>query len=448
MRTSDARDRLQTGIPWQESIPAHWKPMRLKDAVEGCSNGIWGDEPKGDANDTPVIRVADFDRLKRKTLPHQTVRSVPFDQRSPRELHPGDLLIEKSGGGELQPVGMVVEFEGETGSVCSNFVARMRPREFAHGRFLTFLHAHLYDRSLTKLSIKQSTGIQNLDSGAYLAERCFLPPTVEQIAIASYLDAETARIDGLIEAKRGLLEITRELRQATIAQLVSGSSLGNGKVSSGIKWLDEVPADWRCAQLRHVCDVVTDGAHVSPDSSSPDYHFVSTVDIKDGQIDFENSLKTSASSFETMRRTGCCPLVGDVLFSKDGTIGRTTVVDDERPFAVASSLVIIRPDPQVIDPRFLNHWLNHRTLKEELELLLAGAALRRISIEKVARLDIAFPDLGTQRAIAAEIDQQLQMTDALIAHVASEIELLGELRAATITDAVLGRIDVRAHMKN
>lgn len=439
---------IQTQVAWLGAVPAHWTQMRLKDAVESCLNGTWGSEPNGDENDTPVIRVADFDRDGRRTFAHQTVRNVVEEQRKSRELMPGDLLIEKSGGGEQQFVGMVVQYTGTSGAVCSNFVARMRPRDGVDSRYLTYVHAHLYSRRVPTLSIKQSTGIQNLDSTAYLGEQLFLPPPSEQLAMARYLDTETARIDGLINEKQKLLGATRELRQASISQLVSGSHLRVRKLASGIRWLGEIPEGWRSAQLRHICDVVTDGAHVSPETTSPDYHFVSTVDIKDAQIDFDNCLRTSASSFDVMRRTGCCPLAGDVLFSKDGTIGRTTVVDGDRPFAVASSLVIIRPDPQVIDSQFLSHWLNHSALKQEFELLLAGAALRRISVEKVARLDIAFPDLKTQREIAKQIDAELQKADALITHISSEIALLQQLRSATITDAVLGRIDVRDHPKN
>ena len=209
-----------SGIAWVGKVPAHWSPMRLKDTVEGCVNGIWGDDPTGDGSDTPVIRVADFDRNDRSTNEHQTVRFIPQNQKESRVLELGDLLIEKSGGGELQPVGMVVEYQGPNNAVCSNFVARMRPREFMHGRFLTYLHAHLYERSITTLSIKQSTGIQNLDSAAYLAEKCFIPPLDEQIAIAAYLDAETKRIDGLIKDKGKLLEHLSEFRTRAIYEAV------------------------------------------------------------------------------------------------------------------------------------------------------------------------------------------------------------------------------------
>ena len=209
-------------VSWLGAVPAHWTPMRLRDSVEGCLNGIWGDEPRGDENDTPIIRVADFDRIQRRTFAHETVRNVGEEQRKSRELCHGDLLIEKSGGGEQQSVGMVVEYTGQAGAVCSNFVARMRPREGVNSRYLVYVHAHLYSRSVPTLSIKQSTGIQNLDSAAYLGEQLFLPPLDEQIAIASYLDAETARIDMLMAHVDREIELLNEFRSATITDAVLG----------------------------------------------------------------------------------------------------------------------------------------------------------------------------------------------------------------------------------
>ena len=82
-----------TQISWYGDVPAHWKQMRLKDAVDGCVNGFWGDEPLGDGLDTQVIRVADFNRNERRVAGGPTFRSIKPDQRGGRSLKPGDLLI-------------------------------------------------------------------------------------------------------------------------------------------------------------------------------------------------------------------------------------------------------------------------------------------------------------------------------------------------------------------
>lgn len=426
--------RVDTGIAWQRSVPAQWKPMRLKDAVEGCSNGIWGDEPNGDESDTPIIRVADFDRLARKTFPHQTVRSVPFDQRASRELLPGDLLIEKSGGGELQPVGMVVEYQGAAGAVCSNFVARMRPRDFVDGRFLTYLHAYLYERSITKLSIKQSTGIQNLDSGAYLAERCFLPPLDEQFAIASYLDAETGRIDGLIEEKRRLLDLLGEQKRMVAESVIA-----------------PVPAG-REAKLGYFVDLLPGFAFPSEGFSQnkADVPLLRGVNLAPGAVRWGDSVFWPNDQAIGLDRFRLEP--GDVVFGMDrpwissGT--RVAIINEESAGALLLQRVCRIRGGYEISNRFIYYVLASDKFRQSIEFELSGISVPHISPEQITRFRIPMVSLDEQRLRCDAADNEIQDVDRLINLTGDMIEVLQELRSSTITDAVLGRIDVRHHMKN
>ncbi len=218
---------------------------------------------------------------------------------------------------------------------------------------------------------------------------------------------------------------------------------------SDVEWLGEIPAHWNEKRVHQASSRVTDGAHISPDTSSPDFPFVSTVDIKGGTIDFDSCLRTSASSYAYMKRTGCTPQRGDVLFSKDGTVGLTALVTVDREFAVASSLVIISPDAKQIDSRWLGYWLNSAVVRDTVDLLLSGAALRRISVAKVGRLPLLLPPrLDEQRAIAAFLDRETAKIDALASKKEQLIELLQEKRTALITRAVTKGLDPNVPMKD
>lgn len=152
-----------SGVEWLGDVPEHWPSMRLKNTVLDCLNGAWGAEADGGADDTACVRVADFDRQKRRVvLDEPTLRAVSRDQR--RELTTGDLLLEKSGGGDKQPVGTVVLYDLDAPAICSNFVARMRIKGGHSAPFLCYLHEALYSAQVNTRSIKQNTGIQNLDS--------------------------------------------------------------------------------------------------------------------------------------------------------------------------------------------------------------------------------------------------------------------------------------------
>ena len=210
-----------SGVEWLGEVPAHWEVNRLKWTTSGTVNGTWGEEPDGIA-DLICVRVADFDRERFIVIGEPpTLRAVDNMQRLGRLLRKGDLLIEKSGGGEKQLVGCAVFFDHEFAAVCSNFVARMPilPRHSA--RFWSYAHAALYNGRLNYPAIKQTTGIQNLDSAAYLDTRVGFPPNDDQHTIADFLDRETAKIDTLVAKKRTLIERLREKRTALISRAVT-----------------------------------------------------------------------------------------------------------------------------------------------------------------------------------------------------------------------------------
>jgi type I restriction enzyme S subunit len=135
-------------------------------------------------------------------------------------------------------------------------------------------------------------------------------------------------------------------------------------------------------------------------------------------------------------RTGCQPHKGDLLFSKDGTVGRTAVVDSEREFVVASSLVIISPQSKRLHSKFLDYWLNNALLQQDIQLQMSGAALRRISVEKVSRLPVFLPSVAEQSVIAAFLDTETGRMDQLLEKKQELIDRLKEKRAALISRTV------------
>jgi type I restriction enzyme S subunit len=169
------------------------------------------------------VRVADFDRLRFKVnSTASTVRHVSESERQGRLLRHGDILLEKSGGGENQPVGCAVLFDQEWTAVCSNFVARLEMKPTAVPRYWTYVFAALYNARVNTKSIKQTSGIQNLDSGQYLSETVFHPPVEEQERIAAFLDRETAALDLMISSAGAVIELLAERRAALISAAVTG----------------------------------------------------------------------------------------------------------------------------------------------------------------------------------------------------------------------------------
>ena len=230
-----------SGVDWLGDVPEHWAVQRLLNSVFDCANGVWGDDPNG-TDDLACVRVADFDRQRlsvRKRIP--TVRAVTPSLRRGRMLQQGDLLLEKSGGGDQQLVGAVVLFDEDVPAVCSNFIARMRVRKDFDTSYLKFLHSLLYAIRLNARSIKQTTGIQNLDQNAYFNERVAFPPLKEQFAIARFLNDLAASSSSAIAIAKTQINLVREYRTRLIADVVTGK-LDVRKVAARLPEIDELEA--------------------------------------------------------------------------------------------------------------------------------------------------------------------------------------------------------------
>lgn len=143
-----------SGVEWLGEVPAHWGVDRFKASIVSSRNGIWGDEAKNDETDLVCIRVADFDRQSLTIKAgEKTIRSITEKDRAGRLLSNGNLLLEKSGGGESQPVGCVVLYDSDEPAVCSNFVARVELAHDMDASYWRYLHFAAYSVRLTIGSI-------------------------------------------------------------------------------------------------------------------------------------------------------------------------------------------------------------------------------------------------------------------------------------------------------
>jgi restriction endonuclease S subunit len=418
--------------------PAHWRTVRLKETVTACQNGTWGDEPYGGTDDVICVRIADFDRLRLCVdLRNPTWRSVPKSYRRARMLVRGDLLLEKSGGGEGNPVGVVVLYEGDTPAVCSNFVARMPVAPGFDARYLCYLHAALYRMRVNCRSINQSTGIQNLDSRTYLSEIVRVPDLAEQRQIAEHLDAKTAVVDCIVRNKQRLIELIREKREALVSQATSaGLDRSAPQERAGRAWLGEIPAHWRLTRLKFI----RSGAFLygagepaaGADRNCPRYIRITDL-AEDGTLreDTFQSLPEHLAALYILQD-------GDVLFARSGaTVGKTFRYRQEWGRACfASYLVRLRPDRRQILPDYLYYYTQSRAFQHEVRLSTVQATIANVSADRYGNFAIPLPPLEEQRAIVEFLDRRTRVIDSLLPTIALHIERLQEYRSALVVDLV------------
>lgn len=210
-----------------------WTSLRLRRLVQSTVSGVWGEESGAGDVDVKCVRATDFDYPRLTVCPQNLpTRSVSYRDLRTRQLDVGDLVLEKSGGGDNQPVGRVVRWDLDALAVTSNFAARIRPTKGTSARFLAYLMASLYSSGITKRSIKQTTGIQNLDLSSYLDEQVDVPAEAEQELIADFLDAETARVEALIANKIRIVSLLEERIDNRISQEIGNSTIVDSKSGS------------------------------------------------------------------------------------------------------------------------------------------------------------------------------------------------------------------------
>lgn len=442
MKPTDGLPPRHKALDWPMPTPRHWPIDRLKWSIAGFIAGTWGDDPNG-RDDIICVRVADFDRLRfTVTEAPSTFRAVEAKERAHRILRKGDLLIEKSGGGEHQPVGCVVDFNHEFAAVCSNFIGRMPMAAGMWPRYWTYVHASLYSGHLNVLAIKQTTGIQNLDTDAYFNQKVPFPPYEEQRAIANYLDDAIAELDELVAAKVRVLGLLAEKRRALIARAVTrGLDSCAPLRDAGISWLGRVPAGWKIVPLRYLVDL-TSGA--TPDTGKAELWdgeipWVSPKDMKRDEIDdaqdHVSEAALSGSALHLIEPGAVLIVVRGMILAHSFPVAITT-----KPVTINQDMKALRCR-RTLNPYYLREFL--RGAAGHLVSLADASAhgTRKLESSVLGRLEVCVPPLAEQEAIVAHIEGAAARIDAIVSESENTIALLKERRVSLIVAAVTGQID-------
>jgi type I restriction enzyme S subunit len=414
-----------SGVEWLGEVPKHWSLGRLKQTIDSIRNGVWGEEPEGNS-DYWCVRVADFDRIGLSvSQEQQTMRSAPEHQLHSRLINPYDLLIEKSGGGNLQPVGTVVWFPFFARAACSNFIARIVIKSDFDPRFLVYCHHHLYNARVNTRSIKQTTGIQNLDTESYFNELATYPPKKEQEEIASFLDHQTSRIDTLIATKQRQVELLEEKRNALITHAVTVGLDPHVKMKdSGVEWLGEVPEHWDLASVWILFSLgrgrVISALEISENpgrypvySSQTEnegiFGYLDTYDFEGDYLTWTTDGANAGTVFHRTGRFNCTNVCG--------TMKAKNIRVCYRYYFYILNIITKGYVRQDINPKLMN--------------------------DVMASIKVPYMDPYEQQRIVNFLDRETSRIDSLKDKIQQSIETLQEYRSALITAAVTGQIDVR-----
>jgi type I restriction enzyme, S subunit len=440
-----------SGIEWLRDVPAHWQVKRLKTVASYRVSNV----DKIPSEDEVSVRLCNYTDVYYNEFIWSEM-GLMETTATPEEvkrfwLREGDVVITKDSEewSDIAVPALIVETAPDL--VCGYHLAMIRPalRELL-GPFLLRL---LQSPAVNQQFQLAATGVTRygLPKSAIGDAWLPLPPVREQHAIADFLSAATAKIDRLVQGKGALIEKLREKRAALISQTVArglppdaaraaGLSPHPKLKRSGIDWIGNIPEHWEVAQLRRKWTIL-DCKHRTVQFVDDGIPVASIGAVQRFQVDLSNAKFTTEAEFLLMIEGGRRPRVGDIIYSRNATVGAAALVSFDERFCMGQDVCLIR-SAQVID-RYTLYLLKSSILAEQLEAVMIGSTFRRINVGEIKKFWVCVPPRSEQALIISFLDGETDRLDRMIAKVEEAIARLQEYRTALITAAVTGKIDLR-----
>lgn len=429
----------ETGLPWLGQVPEHWVIKRGKSCLESV------DRRSTDGKEE-LLTVSSA----RGVIPRRTANVTMFKAESyagHKLCWPGDLVINSlwAWGGGLG----VSQHHGIISTAYS--VYRARPSAGFNPHYL-----HELVRSAAfhwELQVR-SKGVWisrlQLTDTAFLDAPIPLPPPAEQESIVRFLAWANGRLERAIRAKRRVIALLNEQKQAIIDRAVTrGLDPCAPLKPSGIPWLGDIPEHWDTPHLGRLLSRVVQGwspVAAEGDLESDQWAVLTLSSVRRGTFT-PDAIKPVPK--DATIPSGIEVEEGDVLLTRSNTrerVGDVCMVRNPRPRTLLCDLIYrLQLREREIVPEFLVYQLLSRSGRGQIERDARGSSgtMPKISQRHIKSWRIMRPPIDEQERIVESIKLDCISPDTAILHLEREIGLLQEYRERLVVDVVTGKLDVR-----
>lgn len=226
--------------------------VQLKSVLVKNDAGDWGNEPDNSA--IGIIRSTNFNNDGKLDLTNVAYRTLSTRKFEEKKLFASDILVERSGGSETQPVGRVgyiTEEIAKSDFAFANFIQRISVYETVDSKFIYYCLQHLYEMGITSGMQTQTTGIRNLDWKQYIGTYLPKPSLPEQASIANILSS----VDEAIESVKKSIEAAEKLKKSLMQNLLTGRMKPNGTFRTEEEFYEDekfgkVPIGWEVGRFK------------------------------------------------------------------------------------------------------------------------------------------------------------------------------------------------------
>lgn len=373
--------------------------VKLRDLLESWDAGAWGEPAPNDLG-VSVLRSTNFRGGGRLSFENQAVLAIDSKTLAKKRLTAGNILLERSGGGPLQPVGRVAGFWGSDAHdefICGNFISRLVPKkDVVDSLYLMYALLHWHMSGQTEKFQTATTGIRNLQMKQYLDNELCAPVDVDvQRQIAARLEAQLAEVETVRQAAQCVLSDTRLLRARMLKAFFAE--------------LDDT-------QKKKLGDYAETASGSTPSRGNKQYWEPAEIAwVKTGEVAFA-PITATVEAISKAARTECSltllppKSVLIAMYGQGKTRGQSAIL--EIPATTNQACFAILPN-DTWEPDFLYLWLKSsyqdlRDLSEDRggnQANLNGALLKA--------LEVPAPSKTEQRHIVARIQAAMTEIDAL-----------------------------------
>lgn len=410
-----------SGVEWLGDVPAHWDVKRLKFfAKVNMGQSPDSEDCTIDEKGIPFLQGnAEFGQL------HPTPKH--WCEVAKKIADEEDILLSVRA-----PVGQLNLADQRYG--IGRGLCALSPNSLIELKYLWFLLSLIREELA---SVSTGSTYDAVTVADVMRLTGVIPAKLEQSAIASFLDRETAKLDQLIKSQLRMIELLQEKRQALISHAVTKGLNPDAPMNdSGVEWLGEVPEHWTVSRNKVVFSEI-DERSVSDEGELLTVSHITGVTLRSEK----NVNMFMAETLEGYKLCHRGDLVINTMWAWMGALGVSP-----HDGLVSPSYNVYRPRAgSELYPAYYDYLCRIPQHIVTIKAHSSGVWESRLRLYPDAFLSMrmCLPPLEEQIAIVEYLDKMLSAIDTLIEKSSRSIELMREHRTALISAAVTGKIDVR-----
>ncbi|CUO24724.1 EcoKI restriction-modification system protein HsdS [Turicibacter sanguinis] len=340
---------------------SNWEEMILGDYIDLIPGYAFSSDLFNDSIGMPLIRIRDFESQNPITY-----YSGEYDGKY--IVNPGDKLISMDG--EFN----IIEWKGPC-SLLNQRVCKIQSNN-NEKMDIQFLMYRLV-RELKNIEARTpATTVKHLSLKDLQFLKLSIPPLKEQQKIAEILSS----VDAAIEKTEQVIAKTEEVKKGLMQQILTK---GIGHTEFKQTEIGEIPVGWNVINLEEICSLITYGFTNPMPTTDEGPYMITAKDIRDGDIQYKTARKTSMECYSNDLTDKSRPSIGDILITKDGTLGRLAIVKQEDICINQSVARIVLKDINLV--KYIYYLLDSPQVQTRILAESGGSTIKHIYITKLAK---------------------------------------------------------------